>query len=163
MTKGTIMFFHSKNLFLIPVAAALLLWGAGCSNEGSGENEHAEARGLVLKMADTVVVSVDSLIVTGQLTFPANNQFSNPIAVWFIADDADRDEFRPDEEDELLNVVVADTSVASVLWHADATDPDEKWEFHVKGKTAGSTTIQVQIYHVDHPDYTSPAIPVVTQ
>lgn len=155
------MLFRSKNLFF--VSAALLFWSAGCSNEDSGENEHAEARGLVLKMADTVVVSVDSLIVTGQLTFPANNQFSDPIAVYFIADDADRDEFRPDEAEELLNVVVADTMIASVLWNADAINADEKWEFQIKGKAAGSTSIQVQIYHVDHPDYTSPAIPVVIQ
>lgn len=155
------MLFRSKNLFF--VSAALLFWNTGCSNEDSGENEHAEARGLVLKMADTVVVSVDSLIVTGQLTFPANNQFSDPIAVWFIADDADRDEFRPDEPEEILNVVVADTSIAAVTFQPQAVDPDERWQFQLKGKAAGSTSIQVQIYHVDHPDYTSPAIPVVIQ
>ncbi len=134
-----------------------------CSNEDSGEDQHAEARGLVLRMADTIVVSVDSTVVSGQLTFPADNLFSNPVSVWFIADDADRDEFRPDDSDEALRVSVADTSIATVLVHSDATDPDEKWTFQIKGKSAGSTTVSVQIIHVDHPDYTSPLIPLVIQ
>jgi hypothetical protein len=152
--------FSLKKYIQILVSASLILWNTGCSNDDGGVHEHAEARGLVLKMGLSTVVSVDSTIVTGQLTFPADNQFSDHIEVWFISDDEHRDEFRPDDLDERLNISVTDTNIATVLFHPDATDQDERWEFHVKGKTAGSTTLKVQIYHIDHPDYTSPLIPL---
>lgn len=158
------MFSFLKNqLIWVTIIFSYAAWHSGCSNDDGGEHEHAEARGLVLRMADSVLVSVDSTIVTGQLSFPADNQYSDHIEVWFISDDEHRDEFRPDDLDEVLHVTVTDTNIATVLFHADETDQDERWEFHVKGKSAGATTIKVQIFHVDHPDYTSPLIPLVIE
>lgn len=158
------MFSFMKNkLIWVAITFTFIAWNSGCSNDDGGETEHAEVRGLILRMADSVLVAVDSTIVTGQLTFPSDNLYSDSIKVWFISDDENRDEFRPDNVDEALHVTVTDTGVATVLFHAGGTDPDARWGFQVKGKSAGATTLKVQILHIDHPDYTSPLIPLVIE
>lgn len=139
--------------------AALIMIFAGCSNDESGHSHHAEARGVVLYMNAVEIARLDSTILTGQITIPANNQISDHIEVKFIADDEDRDLFQPQGADHWMKVNITDTTIASVYRHNDS---DAKWEFHLRGKTVDTTDVQIQIYHVDHPDFTTPVkIPVV--
>jgi hypothetical protein len=57
--------------------------------------------------------------------------------------------------DKSLLWTVADTSIASV--RAAGFEP---WAVNVVGKTAGSTSVRFQVFHVDHPDFTSLPIPI---
>lgn len=149
--------YTMKTLSVFSFAVLLFIF-AGCSNDESGHSHHAEARGLVLYMNAVEVARLDSTILTGQITTPANNLISDHIEVKFIADDYDRDLFQPEGSDHWMKVTVTDTTIASVFRHDDA---DAKWEFHLKGKTVDTTYVQIQIYHVDHPDYTTnPMIPI---
>ncbi len=132
---------------------------AGCSNDESGHSHHAEARGVVLFMNDVEIARLDSVNLTGQISVPADNQISDTIEVMFIADDENRDLFQPDGDDHWMKVNIADTTIASVYRH---NGTNAKWQFHLRGKTVDTTDVQIQIYHVDHPDYTtSPKIPVI--
>lgn len=140
-------------------SVAFIIIIAGCSNNESGQSHHAEARGVVLYMNAVEIVRLDSTILMGQITIPANNQISDTIEVKFIADDEDRDLFKPEGSDHWMKVNITDTTIASVYRNNDA---DAKWKFHLRGKTVDTTDVQIQIYHVDHPDYTtSPKIPVI--
>ncbi len=135
------------------------LMGISCSNEESEHSHHAEARGVALFMNDVEIARLDSTILTGQISVPANNQISDPIEVKFIADDDERDLFQPQGEDHWLKTTVTDTLIASVYRN---NDPETKWTFHLIGKTVDTTDILIQIFHVDHPDYTTPVkIPIV--
>ncbi len=151
----------TRNLYIFILSVLTISIATGCTNEESEHSHHAEARGVVLYMNAVEIARLDSTILTGKITIPANNQISNHIEVKFIADDEDRDLFQPEGDDHSMKVTVTDTTVTKVYRHDDA---EAKWKFHLIGKTADTTDLIIQIFHVDHPDYTTPVrIPVIVE
>ena len=55
-----------------------------------------------------------------------------------------------------LLLSIADTSIAEPETHEG-----EDWGFHIKGKRVGQTSIEISIFHNDHPDFVSRPIPIV--
>ena len=75
------------------------------------------------------------------------------IFVKFLTDDGTVG--TPQGAEHSLQLTVADTSIAEPETHQG-----EDWEFHIKGKQIGQTTLEISIFHNDHPDFVSRPIPI---
>lgn len=113
------------------------------------ESPHAEPEGLVIRSNSIGLLTLWEGVVTGQLNVMFND--STDFDVYFL--DADSVEFQPDEEDFWLQVPVADPATA-------VADTTSRWNFLVHGLLAGSTTLDVEVWHIDHADYISQPLPV---
>ncbi len=113
------------------------------------ESPHAEPEGLVIRSNNIDLLTLWEGVVTGQLNVMFND--STDFDVYFL--DADSAEFQPDEEDFWLQVPVADPATA-------VADTTSRWNFLVHGLLAGSTTLDVEVWHIDHADYISQPLPV---
>ena len=65
----------------------------------------------------------------------------------------------PDGADYSLGQSIADDSIAEFEQH----DQDGMYRFHIVGKTAGATTLTLQLLHGDHADFEAPPIPITVQ
>ena len=130
---------------------ALVLVFAGCDGNPvkSDEHDHAEAVGLVITQSGAEIARYEQGAVTGKITVKANEE-TPLLSVKFI-DEHDGDLFVPEEDHYSLAWTIADLSIAEVEQHAE----DGKWKFHIKGKAAGTTTIEIKILHDDHADFVS--------
>lgn len=116
------------------------------------EEEHAEAEGVRLVLGADTLVSINGATVNGELAVP-NGATLGPVDVWFV--DINGALFQPETaESFLLLDSIADTTIAV---SASAGD----WSLSFSGMSAGSTSLTLEIFHVDHADYTAPPIPVV--
>lgn len=142
-------------LFLIAIFGVLV----SCSHDHSDHDHHVEARGVVLFMGGKEIARLDSTNLRGSITILANQQPSEKIEVKFIADNATRDLFQPEGDKHWMQVTVSDTTIAGLVRETGA---ENKWKFQLRGKQADITDVKIQIYHIDHPDYTtSRNIPIV--
>lgn len=145
--------------FIVLLLGLGLMVNVACSNEESDHHHHVEARGVVLFMNGVEIVRLDSTILTGQITISANQQVSEPIEVKFIKDDVNRDLFQPEGDKHWMKVTVSDTAIIGLRL---AGGLENKWKFRLIGKKTDTTDIRIQIYHIDHPDFTTPRnIPVI--
>lgn len=146
------------NLFFILLISGLFIL-TGCDNPADSDDdqdEHSRAVGLVIYSSGTTVVRYErDEAVNGVLTAPLGD-LSDHYNIRFIAEDGD--EFEPHLDESSLDWTIADTTVVSIWQH-----PDEEggWDFHLRGKTLGTTTIRFKILHGDHADFTSQPIPAV--
>jgi hypothetical protein len=130
---------------------------SSCSNDsnpvGNDDNsEHFEAIGLYLiESGDTIVAYIGG-IVTGQIEV-ADSSETPLIYAKFLTDDGNVG--TPQGDHHSLQLEIADTTIAVTETHAG-----EDWEFHVIGKQVGQTSIEISIFHNDHPDFVSKAIPI---
>ena len=62
----------------------------------------------------------------------------------------------PPEADKTFGFTVENTSMANLL-------PDEAggWGFNIEGKSAGNTSVELQVLHEGHVDIRTPFIPIV--
>lgn len=112
------------------------------------ENAHVEADGFVLRQNGVTLTHVWRGVVTGGL--PAHlGQTSPPIEVIFLSPDSV--EFIPDEPEFELRLDIADSSV--VKWRSL-----DQWSFELLGESLGSTTLTLNVHHVDHDDFVSPTL-----
>lgn len=116
------------------------------------EEAHVEADGFVLRQNGVTLVHVWQGVVTGQL--PAHlGQVSPPIDVLFLSPDSL--EFQPEHEEFELRLDIADSSV--VRWRSLT-----QWSFELVGEALGATSFTLNVHHVDHDDFVSPAMPAQT-
>jgi len=116
------------------------------------EEEHAEAEGLVVRQGDSTLVTVWGGVVTGQMTVFLG-QTTPELEVFYL--DLDSIEFQPHVDDGfLLADSLGDLAVATL------SNIDD-WSFSIHGESAGATELFLSIFHIDHLDYISPAMPVV--
>ncbi|HEX6038465.1 hypothetical protein [Longimicrobium sp.] len=149
------MMFTRKSLIS---RAALVLFAtaalAACDGDGTGpdDHDHEEAVGMVITdQNDATLVSVNAARqVTGSLTVAAGA--ARHLSVWFVAEDGDRFQIEPTDDEHSLDWTVANEAVAVIDSHGDHMDLD--------GVAAGSTTVVFHILHGNHSDYDSPAIPI---
>ena len=112
------------------------------------ENAHVEADGFVLRQNGVTLTHVWRGVVTGGL--PAHlGQASPPIEVIFLSPDSV--EFIPDEPEFELRLDIADSSV--VKWRSL-----DQWSFELLGESLGTTTLTLNVFHVDHDDFVSPTL-----
>jgi hypothetical protein len=128
-----------------------------CSEDSNpvngGDTDHFEAIGLYLIESGDTLVSYIGGTVSGEITVTDSTE-TPLIFVKFLSDDGTVG--TPQGPEHSLNLSIADTSIAEYETHEG-----EDWEFHIKGKTAGQTTMEISIFHNDHPDFVSKPIPVL--
>jgi hypothetical protein len=136
--------------------AALLL--ASCDDnpvddKGHIECDHFEAEGFDLVYVDSTLHSQFQGSVYGTVSVSAGGLLSTVRVLWL---DTDSTHVAPAAEcDQSLAFDVANSSIVGVT--QSAANP---WAIDIHGKQAGSTTFRVKIFHVDHADFTSLAIPI---
>ncbi len=135
---------------------ALALFLVACDNPVEDDHEHADVQGMVLMVGTTELVVVENGVVTGSITVQAGQQSEDFTVEWR---DADGEHFHDEDLDPDLTIghVVANEAVAEFGQHEE----DDRWTFHIHGESVGTTTIELQLFNVDHVDFRTPAIPIV--
>jgi len=148
--------YSKKNLYIYFVVLSIIFLFSGCEDSQPLEPEdHFEAVGLRLyssgileaeifkgETSDTLHVSAGSTGDGMEITFLDENK--NEIGT-------------PTEDGTYFDWEMGDTTIAVVWQH-----PGEEggYEFHLTGKTPGTTTLQIFVMHHDHVDIKSGYIPV---
>lgn len=168
------LFFMSIKVL---VAGLLLFTMAGCSDDGnpadSGENEnHLESVGVrILDTDSTVVAEADGTDVSGSITL-SNGAVSAFYTVhfldpdsgeWYDPEEREAEHVEGEEHSHELVATLTDDALATVTMGEEIADAPTHWGFQLEGVATGETTFRVEIYHEDHPDYTSPLIPLVVE
>lgn len=150
-----------SRLFMVLFALSIIVLGCEknpVDDDHDHDHDHAEAVGLVITQSGAEIVRYENGTVTGEITVKAGEE-TPLLSVKFI-DEHDGDLFTPEEDHYSLGWTIADEAIAELEQH----DEDGKWKFHIHGKSAGNTTIEIKIMHEDHADFVSLPIPIqVTQ
>lgn len=157
------MLFFIKTLkFPIAVFSLLALLVAGCGKDDptSPHEDHFEPEGLVI---------IDSGVrffkyFQGRIDAADGRKDKLEVSVglgphWqirFLDDHGDEID-PPSDPDDKFGWRIADPTVVEVF-----QDPEDvgKFAFHLRGLKAGSTTLELQVLHVDHVDFRTIPIPV---
>lgn len=130
---------------------------AGCSNPASNDDddhshdEHPEPHSVVFIMNGEPVVTYSGGTVTGQFNTVSESQTSIITAEFY---DEEGNEIHIDELDEeyFLDWIVDHTEYADI----ERSGKQDRWSFYINGKTAGETTVQFFMQHVDHSLFNTP-------
>jgi hypothetical protein len=112
--------------------------------------EEHEPAGLVLRRGGQDIASIWEGVVTGEVEVPEGAP-SDLIALTFL--DEDSLGFEPPVPEHSLQFTIADSAIAGFRAEGD-------WGFRLAPKAPGQTSLTLILFHEDHPDYTSPPIPV---
>ncbi|MCU0344774.1 MAG: hypothetical protein MUF28_13250 [Ignavibacterium sp.] len=122
-------------------------------------NAHGEPVGLKLYDEGTgtllVTVKEDSSVVGALIT--AAGVTTDHIEVQFF--DENNVEFQPDAIEHTINIISANTSIASIT----GLDPAEPFAFKVQGVSVGNTTLTIELLHNSIVEKTFLNIPVIVQ
>lgn len=142
---------------------------SGCSDDdnpaGSDptDTDHLRAVGVMLIEGTDTLVTADGTAVSGEIHIH-HEESVGPCMVWFL--DPDSGWYHPTEEatssldhDHELAIELTDPSIASVELGEEIHGADP-WSVSFTGLLEGETSFRVKIIHVDHPDYTSPLLPL---
>lgn len=125
------------------------------SNPTEPHEEHFDAYGLILLNQGVQVMTYFNTEVYDTLFL--SQGMSDHYEVMFLDEDSVR-MTPPDDEDMKLGWGISDTTVLGIFQHSD-----EKWELHFDGKKTGYADLELQILHLDHPDFRTKPIPVVVK
>lgn len=154
---------YSIRAMALSAAFAGLLFIGGCGdaddNPATHHHNHLEAVGTRLIHESDTLCTVDGTAVSGGLALTAGDTLQ-PIQVWFLDEDGDWLQPDSDDTDHALDIQVADTSVAKIVLGRNLAAPHTAWSIAAVGRAAGTTSVRMIVIHEDHPDYTSPEIPV---
>src|SRR5687768_7255915 len=119
--------------------ASIALVVASCSDNPVVPEEHFEARGVVVRIGDSTIVTVDSNRVTGIIELDSASVAR--FGIKFILENGTvSTPGHTDAMEHQLSVEVADTTVASVI----AVD-DHAWTMTLKGHRADTTSLRVHL------------------
>jgi hypothetical protein len=137
-------------------AAILLLFTINsCGDNPVAPEEHFEARGVILSMADTTTVHVDSGRVTGSLRLRVGEETT--LGMLFITDEGKLAIPPADDDDISVQFAIADTTIATIVSSSRDTS---SIRIRLRGKAVGITIATVAILHGGHDDFRTPAISV---
>ncbi|MCF8241274.1 MAG: hypothetical protein K9J16_07795 [Melioribacteraceae bacterium] len=155
--------FLYKNISLYKVSLAIItiILSAiiiSCSEESdpvAPQEDHFEAIGVVLYNSGIELASILRGETNDTLHAPLG-EISDHFEVKFYNEDETIID-PPGTEHQTLSWEIADTSVAEVWQH-----PGEEggFEFHLKGKKVGTTTLELFVLHEGHRDFRSGLFPV---
>ena len=134
----------------------LLVGLAACAdNPVQDEHSHADIAGLALEMDGQEIVVVANAQVTGSIMVPVGEETAEITVEWR---DPDGNHFHDEDLDAELSLGHAnnDESIATFEQHAGGS----RWTFHIHGESAGATSIELQLFNVDHIDFRTPSIPI---
>lgn len=147
--------FKFRFTALFFMMASLVLFSACDDNPADDDHdEHADAEGLVLRANGQQIVEVKEGVVTGSITVEAGDETAL-IQVEFRDHDGHEVHAEDLDAEFSLGYSFGDASIAGWEQH-----DGERWEFHVLGLAAGTTTLELQLLHNDHADFRTPPITV---
>ncbi len=146
--------------FSISITLAIILALAvlpACSEDDpvAPQEDHIEAIGLVLYRSDVPVLSILRGVTNDTLRV-ATGVTGEDYDVRFY--DKDEDIVEADDDHHTLGWEIGDASVIDVLQDAGK---EGKFEFRLRGKKAGTTSVEFLILHEGHADFRSGKIPIV--
>ncbi|MGM0737851.1 MAG: hypothetical protein ACQETM_01640 [Bacteroidota bacterium] len=141
---------HTPAALLILLFGSLAFLGA-CDDDHEHEYHHAPIG---------VVLSIDNSMIAVQegnnMTYADGDAISIPsggatetINIQFLDDEGTH--FTPDGSEESLGYTIGNTEILDVTHPVD----NDQWSFRLNGIEAGSTTIQFDLMHGGHSDFTS--------
>ena len=150
------MYVRLATIFMIFAFASIFT--ISCDDDPiSPQSEHFEAIGMYISSSGMEIASIlrgetdDTLYaVLGELTDHMDAQFY---------DEDENIVDPPDDEDSWLSWEIDDENIVEVWQHEGE---EGGFEFHLRGLQEGQTNIEFMIMHVDHADFRSGKIPVVT-
>ena len=138
--------------------ALLFLILTGCGDDDNpvdhGEEDHAEAVGLIIRSSGEELVRYENGEVDGVIE--VGHERETPLlTVRFIAEDGDL--FVPDADEGFsLGWEIGDEEIAEVEHHEE----DGPWAFHIAGLEEGETTLVLKLNHGGHADFVSKEIEI---
>jgi len=138
--------------------ALLALFYLGCSEDDpvTPQSPHFEPNGLVVlnNDRDTIVYYFQGVVRAGDtLMAPPGDNLSEHWTIEFLGANRQKIDYPP--VTQTLGWTIADQSIAEMYRH-----PGEEWEFHLRGKLVGKTTMEIKVLHEGHADFTTRPIPV---
>jgi hypothetical protein len=128
-----------------------------CSDEPTTpQEEHFEPLGMNIYAADTIFMR----IFKGTIDPAFNQKFiisdilGPEYNIVFLDEDGHEME-APDDEEKNLGWVFEDNSIAKL------NQDSNKWSFRLEGLKNGTTKLELQVLHLDHPDFRTPQIEVL--
>ncbi len=148
--------------YLIFILGLMILSIYSCQEEdiNNPQHEHYEAFGMNIYFNNKLYMK----ILNAEIDNNYNESFlvninSEPEFFNVVFLDENGEELKNPEDDEMnLGFLIGDTSIVKAyIWD------ESKWYFVLKGEKKGSTTIEIRLNHIDHPDFKTPQIPVVVE
>lgn len=162
------MRFNFKILVLFTTISILFLIN-GCkeeSNPVTPPSEHMDIEGWVIRDATSkpilvvwqgVIQSLWNGVRMSDTLYAPENSMTDHYSIKFLNDD--KEMFNPPtSSDYSFGFNIADTSVLGIYQHSST-----EYEFHLKGKKEGKTTLELVINHLGHVDARTPKIPVIVR
>ncbi len=155
----------SKGARLVIAATLFVFAGLSCSDDDpvSPQAEHFEAIGIQVLQSGVVILDYygpdygagDNIARFD--TLYASQGLNPHWETMFYNEDGDLVE-PPSDADKSFGAEFADASVAEIWWHEGE---EGEYEFHLRGKKEGRTTVEFKVLHAGHADFTTLPIPVV--
>jgi hypothetical protein len=158
--------FHLKGLAVGTTQMEFFIMHEGHADFRSGKiivvvrddsTAHGEPVGLKLydEESDSLLLTVQQNgTVTGSINLPATTDTTDHIVIKFF--DANSVEFQPDATEHSVNIILINSAIAGIT----GLDPNEPYAFKVFGKTAGNTTLKIELKHLGTVEKTFSNIPV---
>lgn len=147
------LFNTQKLTFFAAFLVATLFTLQACDTTSNDHDDHSDPFGAALIMNGVEIAAQEGGAITyldGDHLELEVGEETNLIQIRFIAEDGDR--FTPDADDGFsLQWKVADESVLEVEQHEE----DGPWSFHLVGTGVGETTVEFDLFHNDHSDFTT--------
>lgn len=152
---------HTFTLFpnkIIAFIFAVALLSVGCSNPASNDDddhreEHPEPYRVKFILDGDPVVTYSNGTVTDQFNVEAQSQTS-VITAEFYDEYGNKIHIHELDDEYYLDWTVENTDLAKI----ERSGENDRWSFLINGKTAGETSVQFFMKHVDHNIFNTPAV-----
>lgn len=142
---------------LILVLPLMILAACGEDDPVAPQEDHAEAVGLLLYRGDTLRASILRGVTTDTL-YATVGETGEDFDVRFYNED--EEVFEAHDDEVTFSWEITDASVAEVV---QDSGKEGKFEFRLRGKSPGTTTIEFFILHEGHADFRSGLMPLVVR
>lgn len=148
-----------KFLSYFIISAVVIICACSESNPVSQE-DHFEASGLVLIKSDAIFMkifkgSIDTTFVSKfEITKGESTEYFH---VQFLNDSGSVLD-PPEDNNKNFGWIVDDTTIVM-----PEKNTQDKWSFRLKGINSGTTSLELRLLHLDHPDFKTPKIQVVVK
>ncbi len=152
-------------IYLLSISFSIIF--ISCKDETSPvtpSSEHMEPEGWMIRdeALNPKLVVWQGVIQTSWNGSPVSDTLAAPIDSVSgrysikLLDDKKMIITQPASSDYVLKIVINDTSTAAIV-----QDLQAEWAFYLRGKNAGTTSLELLLFHLGHIDVRTPEIPVV--